>query len=62
MHFGIKPIWVFEGKSPALKSAVLEDRIDSVAAASETSGDLVEVKKEIGQSIIISNDMNSDAK
>lgn len=43
---GIKPIWVFDGKPPMLKSTVIEDRIDRVADAkearseSEAKGDL----------------------
>ena len=51
VQFGIKPIWVFDGQPPALKSTVIEDRIDRVAdakqnrEASEAKGDLEEAKK-----------------
>lgn len=46
IQFGIKPIWVFDGPPPTLKSTVIEDRIDRVADAkearleSEAKGDL----------------------
>ena len=51
VSYGIKPIWVFDGQPPNLKSTVIEDRIDRVAAAkqgrldSEARGDLEEAKK-----------------
>lgn len=51
VQLGIKPIWVFDGPPPKLKSVVIEDRIDRVAAASEakeeslSKGDLEEAKK-----------------
>lgn len=68
MEHGVKPLWVFDGPPPALKSAVIEDRIESVAAAtdaremSEALGDLEEAKKMASQSIIVSKEMSNDAK
>ena len=68
LELGVKPIWVFDGPPPALKSTVIEDRIDRVAAASEArqkseeKGDFEEAKKMAGQSIIISQGMSDDAK
>lgn len=65
----MKPIWVFDGPRPQLKSDKLEDSIESVAAASiateastKSEGDLEEAKKMVSESIILSKDMNRDAK
>lgn len=65
---GIKPIWVFDGKPPELKSFVLDQRKENKqqAIAEKTaamdSGDLETAKKMAGRSVTVTKEMTRDAK
>jgi flap endonuclease-1 len=68
MENGIKPIWVFDGKPPDLKSFVLDGRKENKEKAEEEkkmaleNGDLELAKKMAGRSIKITAEMMEDAK
>ena len=68
MENGIKPIWVFDGKPPDLKSFVLDGRKENKEKAeeekknAEEAGDLELAKRMAGRSIRISKEMVEDAK
>jgi flap endonuclease-1 len=68
MEAGIKPIWVFDGKPPDLKSKELDKRKASKEEAEEkkekaiAEGDFEMAKKMAGRSIKITNEMMEDAK
>ncbi|CDW80730.1 flap endonuclease 1-like [Stylonychia lemnae] len=65
---GIKPIWVFDGKPPDLKSKVLETRKEQKEKATEEkkafleTGDLEGAKRMAGRSVKVTWDMMRDAK
>ena len=68
MESGIKPVWVFDGKPPELKSHVLDQRKEHKEKAEEEkkealeSGDLETAKRMAGRSIKITKEMMEDAK
>ena len=68
MENGVKPIWVFDGKAPDLKSGELEKRKALKQAAEEqkeqaiADGDMERAKQMAGRSIRITVDMMADAK
>ena len=68
MENGVKPIWVFDGKPPVLKSKELEKRKDMKKKAEEDQkeahedGDMELAAKMAGRSIRITDDMIKDAK
>ena len=68
MENGVKPIWVFDGKPPDLKSGELEKRKEMKQAAEEekeaaiAAGDMDRAKQMAGRSIKITNEMMADAK
>ena len=68
MENGIKPIWVFDGKAPEMKSEELEKRKAQKIAAEEqkeealAAGDMERAKQMAGRSIRITKDMMVDAK
>lgn len=68
MENGVKPIWVFDGKPPELKSEELEKRKEMKQAAEEQkdeameAGDWEKVKQMAGRSIKITPEMMADAK
>ena len=68
MENGVKPIWVFDGKPPDLKSKVLDQRkelkdkaVESKAIALE-DGDMDAAKRMAGRSVKITKEMMKDAK
>ena len=68
MEAGVKPIWVFDGKPPELKSYVLDQRKENKEKAEEEkkaaieSGDLEAAKRMAGRSIRVTPEMMADAK
>lgn len=68
MENGVKPLWVFDGKPPVLKSKTLEARKDMKKKAEEDQleakevGDDEQAVKMAGRSIRITDDMIKDAK
>lgn len=68
MENGVKPIWVFDGKPPDLKSKELDKRKEMKDAAEEkkeeaiAAGDWETAKQMAGRSIKITADMIKDAK
>lgn len=68
MENGVKPIWVFDGKPPDLKSGELEKRKEQKIAAEEekeaaiAAGDMDRAKQMAGRSIRITDSMMADAK
>jgi len=68
MDAGVKPIWVFDGKPPDMKSAELEKRTALKKAAEEekevaiAAGDMERAKQMAGRSIKITSEMMADAK
>ena len=68
MENGVKPIWVFDGKPPELKSYVLDKRKVNKDAAEEEkqtmidAGDLEGAKRMAGRSIRVTPEMMEDAK
>lgn len=68
MENGVKPIWVFDGKPPDLKSHVLDVRKENKDKAEEEKkealeeGDLETAKRMAGRSIKITKEMMEDAK
>jgi len=68
MENGVKPIWVFDGKPPDLKSKELDKRTELKKDAEEkkeeaiASGDWEQAKKMAGRSIKITPEMMADAK
>jgi flap endonuclease-1 len=68
MENGIKPIWVFDGKPPDLKSKELDKRTELKQGAEEkkeeaiAAGDWETAKKMAGRSIKITPEMMADAK
>lgn len=68
MEHGVKPIWVFDGKPPELKSYVLDQRKENKEKAEEEkkaaieSGDLEAAKRMAGRSIRVTPEMMADAK
>ena len=65
---GVKPIWVFDGKPPNLKSKELEERKEAKQKAeelkkkAEDEGDWERAKQMAGRSIRITDEMTQDAK
>ena len=68
MENGVKPVWVFDGKPPELKSKELEKRKALKQAAEEqkeaaiAEGDMERAKQMAGRSIKITPEMMEDAK
>ena len=68
MEHGVKPIWVFDGKPPEMKSQELEKRKELKAAAEEEkdaaieNGDWEKAKQMAGRSIKVTPEMMADAK
>ena len=68
LEHGIKPVWVFDGKPPELKSGELEERKERKKKAEEEleeakeTGDFEAVQKLAQRSIRISTEMSDDAK
>ena len=68
MEAGIKPVWVFDGKAPELKSKELEKRKEQKIKAEEEKtkaieeGDFEKAKAMAGRSIRITPEMTADAK
>ena len=68
MEAGIKPVWVFDGKAPELKSKELEKRKEQKIKAEEEKtkaieeGDFERAKAMAGRSIRITPEMTADAK
>ena len=68
MENGIKPVWVFDGKPPDLKSFVLDgrkvnkDKAEEEKLAAIESGDLELAKRMAGRSIRVTKEMVEDAK
>ena len=68
MENGIKPIWVFDGKPPKLKSKELDKRKETKKQAEEEkkeaieSGDMERAKQMAGRTIRVTSDMSNDAK
>ena len=68
MENGVKPVWVFDGKPPDLKSGELEKRKEIKQAAEEekeaaiAAGDMDRAKQMAGRSIKITPEMMADAK
>ena len=65
---GIRPVWVFDGKPPEMKRALLEQRKEKKQIAEEKLGLAMEqqdeeaIKKYAGQTVKISKQMLDDAK
>ena len=65
---GIKPIFVFDGKPPELKSAEIAERrekreeADKALAAAKEAGDAAEVEKLSKRTIKVTKDQNEDCK
>ena len=65
---GVKPIWVFDGKPPQLKSKELDKRKEQKQQAeeerkkAEEAGDMERAKQMAGRSIRITDEMMQDAK
>ena len=65
---GIKPIWVFDGKPPEMKSKELDKRKEQKEQAeeerkkAEEAGDFARAKQMAGRSIHVSPEMMEDAK
>jgi flap endonuclease-1 len=65
---GVKPIWVFDGKPPELKSFVLDQRKENKEQAvfdkqaAMDSGDLDTAKRMAGRSVTVTKEMTKDAK
>lgn len=68
MENGVKPIWVFDGKAPELKTGELAKRKELKMAAEEEKkqaiedGDFERAKQMAGRSIKITSEMIADAK
>lgn len=68
MENGVKPIWVFDGKPPDLKSHVLDQRKENKEKAEEEkqvlldAGDLEGAKRMAGRSVRVTPEMMEDAK
>ena len=68
MENGVKPIWVFDGKPPDLKSYVLDQRKELKEKAEEEKkaaieeGDMEQAKRMAGRTIKITKEMLEDAK
>ena len=68
MENGIKPVWVFDGKPPDLKSKELDKRKEQKQKAeeeqkkAEDEGDFERAKQMAGRSIKITPQMIEDAK
>jgi len=68
MECGIKPVWVFDGKPPEMKSEELTKRKEMREKAEEEkkaaieSGDMELAKKMAGRSIRVTTEMTQDAK
>lgn len=68
MENGVKPIWVFDGKPPELKSYVLDQRKENKLKAEEEkqvlidAGDLEGAKRMAGRSVRVTPEMMEDAK
>lgn len=68
LNNGIKPVWVFDGKPPELKSDELEERKERKRKAEEDyenakeSGDLEQAQKMAQRTIRVSPEMTADAK
>lgn len=68
MEQGVKPIWVFDGKAPELKSDELAKRKELKEEAEEQkdaameAGDWEKAKQMAGRSIRVTSDMTADAK
>jgi flap endonuclease-1 len=68
MENGVKPIWVFDGKPPELKSYVLDQRKENKEKAEEEkqvlldAGDLDGAKRMAGRSVRVTPEMMEDAK
>ena len=68
VSYGIKPIWVFDGKPPELKAAELEKRKEMKEKAeeerkdAEEKGDFNRAKQMAGRSVRITPSMVEDAK
>ena len=68
MENGVKPIWVFDGKPPEMKSKELDKRKEQKEFAeeerkkAEEAGDLERAKQMAGRSIKITDEMMADAK
>ena len=68
MENGVKPIWVFDGKPPELKSYVLDQRKENKEKAEEEkqtlidAGDLEGDKRMAGRSVRVTQEMMEDAK
>ena len=68
MDAGVKPIWVFDGKPPDMKSEELQKRTEMKKKAEEekeaaiAAGDMDRAKQMAGRSIKITSAMMADAK
>ena len=68
MEAGVKPIWIFDGKPPDLKSTLLDKRKEGKQKAEEEkkeaieNGDFEKAKQMAGRSIKITSEMMEDAK
>lgn len=68
MENGVKPIWVFDGKPPQLKSKELDKRKEFKKQAEEEKkeaieqGDMERAKQMAGRTIKVTFDMTRDAK
>lgn len=68
MENGVKPVWVFDGKPPDLKSHVLDGRKEMKEKAEESkqaaidAGDLETAKRMAGRSVRVTKEMMEDAK
>ena len=68
MESGVKPVWVFDGKPPEMKSGELEKRKEMKIKAEEekkeaiATGNLEQALKMSGRSIKVTDQMIADAK
>lgn len=68
MENGVKPIWVFDGKPPEMKSGELEKRKEQKIKAeeekeqAEQAGDMEQALKMAGRSVKVTDQMTQDAK
>jgi flap endonuclease-1 len=68
MEVGIKPIWVFDGKPPCLKSKELDKRTETKAKltmkceAALDEGDLENASRANKSALRVTNEMKKDAK
>ena len=68
LEHGIKPIWVFDGKAPDMKSAELDKRKQMKEEAleekkkAEEAGDWERAKAMAGRTVRVTKEMSEDAK